>query len=108
MLIEVCKLNLDSSERYFRRILKNTVDQLESTFLGISPQHRMELQGNLYSDADANVPRITRSSRRYLDQGARSERSYGLKRTWAGKANVTKLLSEGQQLMLITKTLIML
>ena len=68
--------------------------------LGISPQRRMESHGNLYSDADANVPRITRSSRRYLNQGARSERIYRLKRTRAGKkANVTKLRNEVQQLM---------
>ena len=68
--------------------------------LGISPQRRMESHGNLYSDADANVPRITRSSRRYLNQGARSEGIYRLKRTRAGKkANVTKLRNEVQQLM---------
>lgn len=68
--------------------------------LGISPQRRMESHGNLYSDADANVHRITRSSRRHLNQGARSERIYRLKRTRAGKkANVTKLRNEVQHLM---------
>ena len=60
----------------------------------------MESHGNLYSGAGANVPLITRSSKRYLDQGARSERIYRLKRTRAGKkANVTKLRNEVQQLM---------